>query len=406
MAGGNELAFNAFAVGCVMLIASSICKVVQQMQRAYIWGIERMHHGKRACQIGYLLAGEMKAFTKTTYGGPEILRLEEVERPSLKPNHLLVKVMANSANPADWHILRGKPFFARFSFGLFKPKDKISGADFAGVVEEVGSDVSQFKVGDRIFGEMLHGGAFAEYACPPAYVCAVMPEESDFPTMASVPTAGLTALQALITHGQLQKGESILINGSSGGVGHFAIQIAKALGAEVTAVCSGKNTGFVTALGADHVVAYDQQDLHRHDGKYDLIVDTHGNLTLRDYQRMGQRGVIIGFTTVSHMMSLLLKKTFSKFPLIQFTAEANTKDLEILASLIQTGKVRVHIEKIYPYTEIPEAIAHIETMRTKGKVAMVWGDIGPSSPQPHRRGVNQTLYRNADFSEKEPHADS
>lgn len=318
----------------------------------------------------------MKAFTRTTYGGPEILRLEEVERPSVKPNHILVRVMANSTNPADWHILRGKPFFARFSFGLLRPRGKIPGADFAGIIEEVGKDVPQFKAGDRVFGEMLEGGAFAEYTCAPADVCAIMPEGSDFATMASVPVAGLTALQALITHGRLQEGESFLINGSSGGVGHFAVQIAKAFGAKVTAVCSGKNTGFVTALGADRVIAYDKEDIHRHEGKYDLIVDTHGNLTLRDYQRMGRRGVIVGFTTLGHMMSLLIKKTFSKFPLIQFTAEANASDLATLASLVQAGKVKVHIEKIYPFTEIPDAIAHIEAMRTKGKVAI---KIGPQT---------------------------
>jgi len=187
----------------------------------------------------------MKAFTKTKYGGPEILQLEEIEKPSLKPGHILVKVSANSANPADWHTLRGKPFFARFSFGLFKPTVKILGADFAGVVEEVGNDVMNFKVGDRVFGETLTGGTFAEYACLPANVCALMPEGIDFPEMASVPIAGLTALQALTTHGHLREGESVLINGSSGGVGHFTVQIAKAYGAIVTAVCSSRNIDFV-----------------------------------------------------------------------------------------------------------------------------------------------------------------
>lgn len=317
----------------------------------------------------------MKAFTKTKYGGPEILQLEEVEKPSLKDDHILVHVMANSANPADWHILRGIPFFARFSFGLFKPKDKIPGADFAGIVEEVGNNVAHFKVGDRVFGETLKGGAFAEYICAPANVCAIMPEGIDFPVMASVPIAGITALQALITHGQLKPGESILINGSSGGVGHFAVQIAKAYGAKVTAVCSGRNIAFVKALGADIVIPYDKDNIHQNDGSYDLIVDTHGNLSHNDYKRMGQRGVMVGFTTMGHMISLLLKRTFSKFPLVQFTAEANTKDLETLSSLIQIGKIKVHIEKTYSYKEIPEAIKYIEAMHTKGKVAMVWEGV-------------------------------
>jgi len=317
----------------------------------------------------------MKAFTKTKYGGPEILQLEEVDKPVLKDDQILVKVFANSANPADWHILRGKPFFARFTFGLFKPKDKIPGADFAGIVEETGNKVKHFKVGDNVFGETLNGGAFAEYVCAPEGVCAIMPEGIDFSIMACVPIAGLTALQALLTHGKLKEGESVLINGSSGGVGHFAVQIAKAYGAAVTAVCSGKNNDFVKTLGADNVIPYDQEDIHKHVGKYDLIIDTNGNLSHNDYTRMGQRGVLVGFTGIGQMMSVLLKKVFSKFPLIQFTAEANTTDLETLASLIQTGKIRVHIENIYSFKEIPNAIKHIEAMRTQGKVVMVWKNI-------------------------------
>lgn len=317
----------------------------------------------------------MKAFTKTKYGGPEILQLEEVEKPSLKDDSILVKVIANSANPADWHILRGKPFFARFSFGLFKPKNKILGSDFAGIVEETGNNVKHFKVGDSVFGETINGGAFAEYVCAPAGVCAIIPDGIDFPIMASVPIAGLTALQALITHGKLKEGESVLINGSSGGVGHFAVQIAKAYGAKVTAVCSGKNIDFVRALGAAYVIPYDKEDIHQHVGKYDLIIDTQGNLSHKDYKRMGQRGVMVGFTTMGQMMSVLLKKAFSKFPLVQFTAEANTTDLETLASLIKIGKIKVHIESIYSYKEIPKAIKHIEDMRTQGKVAMVWNGI-------------------------------
>ncbi|MDZ7693699.1 MAG: NAD(P)-dependent alcohol dehydrogenase [Balneolaceae bacterium] len=317
----------------------------------------------------------MKAFTKSKYGGPEILQLEEVEKPTLKDNHILVKVIANSANPADWHILRGKPFFARFSFGLFQPKDKILGAAFAGIVEEVGNNVEHFGVGDRVFGETLIGGAFAEYTCVPANVCGHMPEGIDFPEMACVPIAGVTALQALITHGQLKEGESVLINGSSGGVGHFAVQIAKAYGANVTGVCSNKKVDFVKTLGADQVIAYDKENIHQHDGKYNLVVDTHGNLSHKDYTRMGRRGVMVGFTTIGHMISVLLKNVFNKFPLSQFTAEANTDDLETLATLIKDRKIKVHIEKTYSYEEIPEAISYIETMRTKGKVAMVWEGI-------------------------------
>lgn len=317
----------------------------------------------------------MKAFVKTEYGGPEVLRLEELEMPTLKDGHILVKVKANSANPADWHIIRGKPFFARFSTGLFQPKDKIAGADFSGMVEAVGNRVTRFQVGDRVFGETLNGGAFAEYSCVPENVCALMPEGSDFASMACVPIAGLTALQALITHGRLQAGESVLINGASGGVGHFAVQIAKAYGAMVTAVCSGRNSDFDTSLGADKVIAYDREDIHQHQGKYHLVVDTNGNLFFNDYKRMGERGVMVGFTTIGHMMGVLLRKSFSNFPLAQFTAEVNTADLETLASLIQNKKIKAAIEKTYSYKDIPEAVGYIEAMHTRGKVAMVWNDV-------------------------------
>lgn len=196
---------------------------------------------------------KMKAFTKNTYGGPEILRLEEVEFPKLKDDYIVVKVFANSANPADWHILRGKPFIARFTFGLFKPKEKLVGADFAGIVEQVGKTVSRFKVGDKVFGESLSGGAFAEFISISENNCAKMPDGTKFSEIACLPIAGLTALQAIITHGQVKSGETVLINGASGGVGHFAVQIAKSQGATVTAVCSNKNVDFVKSLGADTV---------------------------------------------------------------------------------------------------------------------------------------------------------
>lgn len=314
----------------------------------------------------------MKAFTKHKYGGPEVLQLEEVEKPAVKAGQLLVKVVANSANPADWHILRGSPFFARFAFGLFKPKEKILGADFAGVVEAVGQGVTHFKPGDRVFGETLKTGSFAEYLSVPALASGLIPDGLGFPEMAATPVAGLTALQELIAHGKLQAGESVLINGASGGVGHFAVQIAKAYGARVTGVCSSRNVDFVKSLGADAVVAYDRESIHTHTGNYDLVVDNHGNLRLGDYKRMGKRGVVVGFTTMTHMMKLMISAGFSKYPLAQFTAQANTADLETLAKMVQRGQLIPHIEKTYPYAEIPEAIRYIEAMRTRGKVVMDW----------------------------------
>ncbi|WP_299799562.1 NAD(P)-dependent alcohol dehydrogenase [uncultured Maribacter sp.] len=314
----------------------------------------------------------MKAFTKRIYGGPEVLQLEEVAKPVVKNHHILVKVIANSANPADSHILRGKPFLARFSFGLFKPKQLVLGTDFSGIVEEVGTNVTAFNIGDKVFGESIEGGAFAEYICIKSRVCAKIPEHIDFSIMASIPVAAQTAYQALITNGKLQNGESVLINGASGGVGHFAVQIAKIYGAKVSAICSSKNIDFVKSIGADNVIAYDKVNIHELNDNYDIIIDTHGNLKHADYKRMGKRGVIVGFTTMSHMVSVLFKNALSKFPISQFTAEANTQDLEILASLVKDNKIKVHIEKTYQYTQIPDAITHIEKLRTRGKVVMVW----------------------------------
>jgi NADPH:quinone reductase-like Zn-dependent oxidoreductase len=314
----------------------------------------------------------MKAFVKTKYGGPEVLKLEDVEMPTKKEDHILVKVFANAASPADWHLLRGEPFFARFTSGLFKPKEKVAGADFAGRVVAKGNSVTGFEVGDPVFGAKLMGTAFAEFVSVPASACASFPKHISFAEMASVPIAGLTALQGLITHGKLKAGESVLINGASGGVGHFAVQIAKAYGATVTAVCSSRNADFVQSLGADNVIAYDQENIHQHNGKYDLVIDANGNLTHDDYKRMGRRAVMIGFTTLGHMFSTLFRKAFSKFPLIQFTVEVKKSDLQTLAEMIEQGKLKPHLEKEFSYQEIPEAIGYIEAMRTRGKVVMNW----------------------------------
>jgi NADPH:quinone reductase and related Zn-dependent oxidoreductases len=313
----------------------------------------------------------MRAFTRNRYGGPEVLQLDKVEKPSLKDDHILVKVVANSINPADWHILRGEPYFARLKFGLLSPRERIPGADFSGIVEAVGSKVSWFKVGDRVFGSRLDGGAFAEFVSVPETVCAAMPSKTAFPEMSCLPIAGLTALQALIYEGKLQRGESVLINGSSGGVGHIAVQIAKIRGARVVAVCSSKNEEFVASLGADHVIAYDKESIHAHRGKYDLVVDTNGNLYHDDYCRMGHRGVVLGYTNLSHMMKLMLRKTLSNFPLSQFSADMNTEDLNTLAAWVQNGVLKVAIDKTFPFEETPQAISYIEAMRTRGKVVVL-----------------------------------
>lgn len=313
----------------------------------------------------------MKAITKYRYGGPEVLKLEQVPNPLPQKDEVLVKIAANSANPADWHIMRGKPYFARLSFGLLKPKNVILGSDFAGIVEAVGPEVKTFIPGDRVFGENLEG-AFAEYClCTEANI-AKMPDDSSFEEMAALPIAGLTAYQGLIEQGQLKSGERVLINGASGGVGHFAVQIAKAYRAEVTAVCSAKNLNFVKGLGADQVIAYDQTDLTQYHDCHDVVIDCHGNLEHADLKRLGKRAVLIGFTRMGHMIKVLLNNAFSRYSLKQFTAEVRKDDLEMLAQLVQEGQINSHIERKYPHTEIPAAIAYIEQMHTAGKVVMSW----------------------------------
>ncbi len=311
----------------------------------------------------------MKAITKEKYGGPEVLTLKEIERPETKPEHILVKVKANAVNPADWHIMRGEPKLARLSFGLFKPKDKVLGADFSGVVEDA-SNSKRFKQDDRVYGESLKGGAFAEFNLVEETSCALIPEGLSFEEMAASPIAGLTALQALITHGKLKKGESVLVNGASGGVGHFAIQIAKAYGAEVIGVCSSRNVSFVDSLGADDVIAYDKDSIHKHNKKYDLVLDCHGNLTHGDHKRMGKRSVVIGFTTLTHMLGVMLTNIVKRHPIQVFTAKANTRDLNTLAELMKERKVKVQIDKQFNFEDTAKAIAYIEKMRTRGKVVM------------------------------------
>lgn len=314
----------------------------------------------------------MKAFTRKKYGGPEVLKLEEVEKPTPKDNELLIRVKANSVNPADWHVLRGEPVLARFAFGLFKPKNTIPGTDFSGIVEQTGKDVTQFQVGDHVFGEHINGGVFAEYSCVPEGVCAKMLKGADFATMACLPVAGVTALQSLTTHGNVKKGERLLINGSTGGVGHFTVQMARSMGTTVTAVCSSSNADFAKELGADFVIAYDEEDIHQHKGDYDLVIDNHGNLNLNDFVKTGRRGVIVGFTSLGHMLGVNLRNIAGKIPLKQFTANVNTKDLNTLAEMIAEGTLKVNIEKTYPYQQLPDAISYIEKMHTRGKVAVVW----------------------------------
>ena len=312
----------------------------------------------------------MKAFVWEKYGPPETLRMAEVEMPTPEADEVLVRVLAVSVNPADWHSLRGKPLFSRATLGLLRPKHKILGVDIAGQVEAVGSDVTQFKPGYDVYANLLdHGyGGFAEYVSVPAAVMSLKPANLSFEEAAAVPMAAVTALQGLRHHGEIRPGHKVLINGTSGGVGTFAVQIAKSYGPEVTGVTSTRNIDLVRSLGADHVVDYTRDDFTRAGRRYDLIFDTVGNRSVSDLRRAlaeGGKASVTGFTSVAKMMGASLR---GGKDIAMVKAQVTTKDLELLSELIEAGKVRPQIDRRYPFAEIPAAIAYLEQGRARGKV--------------------------------------
>ena len=314
----------------------------------------------------------MKAFLWERYGPPEALRLAEVEKPASGAHEVLVKVLGVSVNPADWHSMRGKPLFSRLTLGLLRPKHRILGVDVAGQVETVGSGVTRFKPGDEVYGNLLdHGyGAFTEYVSVPAGVIALKPANLSFEEAAAVPMAAPTALQGLRHHGEIRAGQTVLVNGASGGVGHFAVQIAKSYGAEVTGVTSTRNVDLVRSLGADHVVDYTTSDFVRAGQRYDLILDTIGNRSVSDLRRAlaeGGKAAVTGFTSMTNLLGVSLR---GGKEIAQVEAHVTTKDLEFLSELIEAGKVRPQIDRRYPFAEIPAAIAYLEQGHAKGKVVV------------------------------------
>jgi NADPH:quinone reductase-like Zn-dependent oxidoreductase len=314
----------------------------------------------------------MKAFIYEKYGPPETVRIAEVERPAPDIDEVLVKVLAMSVNPADWHSMRGKPLFSRATLGLLRPKHKILGGDIAGQVEAVGSDVTRFKPGDEVYANLLdHGyGGFAEYASVPVDVMSLKPANLSFEEAAAVPMAAVTALQGLRHHGEIQPGQKVLINGASGGVGSFAVQIAKAYGAEVAGVTSTRNIDLVRSLGADHVVDYTTTNFVRSGRRYGLILDTVGNRSAPDLRRAlagGGKAAVTGFTTVPKLLGISLR---GGKDIAQVSAHVTTEDLELLSDLIEAGKVRPVIDRRYPFAEIPAAIAYLEQGRARGKVVV------------------------------------
>jgi NADPH:quinone reductase-like Zn-dependent oxidoreductase len=309
----------------------------------------------------------MKAFVYEKYGPPETLRLAEVDKPAPDADAVLVKVRAASVNAADWHVLRGKPLFSRATLGLLRPKHQILGVDIAGQVEAVGSGITRFQPGDEVYANLLDHG-YAEYVSVPVEVMSLKPASLSFEEAAAVPMAAATALQGLRRHGELQPGQRVLINGASGGVGTFAVQLAKAYGAEVTAVTSTRNLDLVGSLGADHVLDYTRTDALDGGQRYDLILDTVGNRSVPDLRRalaQGGKASVTGFTSVAKLLAVSLR---GGKDIAQVQAHVTTEDLELLSELIEAGKVRPQIDRRYRFTEIPAAIAYLEQGRAGAKV--------------------------------------
>jgi NADPH:quinone reductase-like Zn-dependent oxidoreductase len=315
----------------------------------------------------------VKAIAYYKYGSPDVLEFKELEKPSPKDNEVLIKVHAASSNPLDWHFMRGAPFLARLAGGLFKPKNTKLGADLAGRIEAVGRNVTEFQPGDEVFGEISPAGlgAFGEYACSSEELLVLKPANLSFEAAAAVPVAAFTALQGLRDKGQIQKGQKVLINGASGGVGTFAVQIAKSYGTEVTGVCSTRNLEMVRSIGADHVIDYTKTDFTKNGQYYDLIFDTVGNRSVADLRRaLSPHGIcsIAGFTTMSHLFEVLLLGG-RKIGMME-TAQANKKDLLIIKELLETGKIIPVIDRTYSLSETAEAIRYLETGRARGKVVI------------------------------------
>lgn len=317
----------------------------------------------------------------TQYGSPDVLQLKEIAKPTPKDDEVLIKVYAAANNAADWHLLRGDPFMLRLAYGLRKPKNTILGADVAGRVEAVGSQVKQFKPGDEVFGDIsgCGFGAFAEYVCARENVLVRKPVNLSFEQAAAVPLAGVTALQALRNQGQLRAGQTVLINGASGGVGTFAVQIAKALGAEVTAVCSTKKVAMVRSIGADHVIDYTQEDFTQNGKQYDLILAANGSRSLFEYRRiLKPQGIYVmtGGATKQMMQAILLGPLLSMSgsqKIGNLLARPNQTDLAFIKELLESGKVVPVIDRCYPLGELPAAIRYLEEGHAQGKIIITVG---------------------------------
>lgn len=321
----------------------------------------------------------MQAIAQDRYGDQATLHLREVDPPVPKEDEVLVRVRAASVNPADWHAMTGTPLFARTRMGLLRPSQTIQGSDYAGVVEAVGPAVTRLKPGDEVFG--MRGGAFAEFLCTSQTRPARKPASVSFEQAAAVPVAGLTALQALRDRGHVAAGQRVLVNGASGGVGTFAVQLAKWFGAEVTGVCSARNVAAAAKLGADRVIDYTREDFTREGIRYDLMIDVVGTRSIAARRRaLTPRGrmVVLGGPkkgkVLGPMWSVMRVTAASPFvgqTLTWMLARNNLDDLTLLAELVDSGAVIPQIERTYPLAEVPEAMRYLGEGHARGKLVVV-----------------------------------
>jgi NADPH:quinone reductase-like Zn-dependent oxidoreductase len=316
----------------------------------------------------------MKAIVYHNYGSPDVLKCEDIEKPTAADNEVLIKVRAASVNPLDWHLMRGKPYLVRIMAGPLKPKATRLGVDVAGQVEAVGRNVRQFKPGDEVFGACR--GAFAEYVCAIEDRLALKPANISFEDAAAVPVAAISALQGLRDKGRIQRGQKVLVDGASGGVGTFAVQIAKSFGADVTAVCSARNVETARSIGADHVIDYTREDFTQSGQRYDLILAANARHSIFDYRRaLSRDGVyaIVGGGGVQMLQAMLLGPLLSLIgskKMCLVPAKINKKDLVLLKDLLETGKVVPIIDRRYPLSDVAEALGYLGEGHAKGKVVI------------------------------------
>jgi NADPH:quinone reductase-like Zn-dependent oxidoreductase len=323
----------------------------------------------------------MKAIVQEAYGSPDVLEFRDIDKPAIGANDVLVRVRAAGVNPADWAIVGGLPYIARPLYGMGKPKNPVRGTDVAGEVEAVGASVTRFRPGDEVFGWSGHlGGAFAEYASVSEDALVTKPAKLTFEQAAAVPMAGTVALLAVRDHGKVQAGQKVLINGASGGIGSFAVQIAKSLGAEVTGVCSTRNMDLVRSIGADHVIDYTKVDFTRTGQRYDFILDNVANRSLSDLRRaLTPKGTLVpnggGFdhrwmASGGRLIRAKVSFAFVSQSVRTFIASSKQQNLLVLKELIEAGKIRPVIDRTYALSETPQAIGYVGQGHARGKVVI------------------------------------